>query len=54
MALWTDDNTTNLIELQREDNLESVCIILGRGMKAGSRVEIKENSKKLSSLIATV
>ena len=54
MAVQRDDKMTNLVELWREDNLRSVCTVLGCGLEARSRAEIKENSKKLSSMIATV
>ena len=43
MAVWRDNETTKLIKLWREDNLGSVCIVLGRGAEARSRAEIKEN-----------
>ena len=46
MALWIDNEMPKLIELWMKDNLGSVCTVLGRGTKARSRTEIKENSKK--------
>ena len=45
MASWTDDETTNLIELRKEDNLGSFRTVLGRGTEARSSAEIKENGK---------
>ena len=52
MSVWRDNETTKLIKLWREENLGSVHIVLGCGMEARSRAKIKENSKRLSSLIA--
>ena len=54
MALWTDDKMTKLIKLCREENLESVCTVLGHGAEARSGAKIKKNSKKAFLLDPTV
>ena len=43
---WHCRQSTKPIELWREDNLGSVCTVLGRGIEARGKAEIKESSEK--------